>query len=177
MKACKKCGIVKSLDDYHYHPSSKDDRQHVCKDCRSEHARKYFETLRQKNADVVRDGKPKKCKCCGEIKPCDQYDLNRASLGGFKANCKACEAARHRRMKYGISREQQIEMLAKQRMCCAICGVSLESGKYHVDHCHETGKVRGALCSMCNRGLGMFRENTSSLASAISYLNSHKGFV
>ena len=171
MKACKKCGITKPLTEYHYHPSSKDDHQHVCKVCRSEDAKAYFQKLREKNADVVRDGLPRQCKSCGEVKPCEQFDFSRASLGGFKLRCKECEAARHRKVKYGISREQQIEMLEKQGHKCAICGKSIADKKYHIDHCHTTNTVRGALCSLCNRGLGMFRERKESLLAAIDYLN------
>ena len=34
-------------------------------------------------------------------------------------------------------------------------------------------KVRGLLCVDCNRGLGCVRENTTTLAKAIEYLNKY----
>lgn len=63
---------------------------------------------------------------------------------------------------------------------CRICGKPLtkvggtKDQVAHIDHDHETGKVRGLLCQECNIGLGKFRDNTEYLLSAISYLNKNK---
>lgn len=43
----------------------------------------------------------------------------------------------------------------------------------HLDHCHITGKIRGFLCSNCNTGLGLFKDNINLLESAIKYLRTH----
>ncbi len=56
---------------------------------------------------------------------------------------------------------------------CAICGTAEPGGRgkrLHVDHCHETGLVRGLLCYACNTGLGLFRHNSQSLEQAQAYL-------
>jgi hypothetical protein len=39
-----------------------------------------------------------------------------------------------------------------------------------VDHCHESGKIRGLLCLTCNVGLGMFKEDVDIMKNAIEYL-------
>lgn len=62
---------------------------------------------------------------------------------------------------------------------CAIC--SLPESKNHsrsgkilplsVDHCHQTNKVRGLLCSQCNLMLGLANDNIEKLLSAVSYLS------
>jgi hypothetical protein len=39
-----------------------------------------------------------------------------------------------------------------------------------VDHCHNTGKIRGILCTKCNTGLGSFKDNIELLMNAIKYL-------
>ena len=78
--------------------------------------------------------------------------------------------------KYGISYEQAKELRSVTH--CQICGVELGRGKnqFAIDHCHETGQVRGVLCGLCNKGLGMFRDDPSLLQSAIVYLDKPKLF-
>jgi hypothetical protein len=62
-----------------------------------------------------------------------------------------------------------------QHGCCAICAqVFADAFSGHIDHNHETGKVRGLLCNNCNTGLGMFGESLTSLAQAITYLEKHR---
>lgn len=56
---------------------------------------------------------------------------------------------------------------------CAICK-SAGSGKLHVDHCHESGKVRQLLCNTCNGGLGLFKDNPELMRVAAQYVEKHK---
>lgn len=51
---------------------------------------------------------------------------------------------------------------------CAICEARLS--KPHLDHCHQTGYVRGVLCPNCNVGIGHFRDNPELLHKAVAYL-------
>lgn len=77
------------------------------------------------------------------------------------------------RKSYGISVEQYDAMLAEQGGGCAICGVEFgDKGgrRLAVDHCHDTGAVRGLLCSNCNQGLGKFGDDIARLERAIMYL-------
>ena len=82
--------------------------------------------------------------------------------------------------KYGINIDQFNEMLKKQNNVCAICGQP-EIRRYkshgkegicylHIDHNHNTQKVRGLLCSKCNLGISNFLENTEIMLKAIKYL-------
>jgi hypothetical protein len=79
---------------------------------------------------------------------------------------------------YGLSVEDYDSLLNKQNGVCAICeqketvldGVSGKVKMLSVDHCHDTGKVRGLLCSACNTGIGLARHDPEILRSAISYL-------
>lgn len=75
--------------------------------------------------------------------------------------------------KYGITLDQYNAMLEQQGGGCAICGAATnKNGKaLFVDHCHDTGKVRGILCYRCNTGLGSFKDNAVLVAKAVSYLN------
>lgn len=71
---------------------------------------------------------------------------------------------------YGIDLEEYDRMLKAQNGVCAICSKTCKSGKsLAVDHCHETGKVRGLLCGKCNTGIGLL-ENEERMIKAIEYL-------
>jgi hypothetical protein len=59
------------------------------------------------------------------------------------------------------------ELLANQDGKCAICRSAAAA---HVDHDHETGKVRGMLCFRCNAALGQFDEQPVVLMQAARYL-------
>lgn len=79
--------------------------------------------------------------------------------------------------KFGISNVDFDQILLSQGGRCAICSTDKPGGKgnrFHVDHDHDTGKVRALLCSNCNRGLGHFQENIALLEVAIMYLRTHQ---
>lgn len=76
---------------------------------------------------------------------------------------------------FGISVEQYNEMLASQGGVCAICKnpeTHQRAGVWNlsVDHCHETGRVRGLLCNNCNRGIGLLRDSAGLCRAAAEYL-------
>lgn len=79
--------------------------------------------------------------------------------------------------RYGITREDYENLLKRQGHCCAICktnGVQRKGHTYfHVDHDHSTGKVRGLLCDLCNRGLGYFKDDPYLMRKAAKYLESN----
>lgn len=79
---------------------------------------------------------------------------------------------RRRLKRYGLTYDQYISLLNEQNHSCAICNTK-KSGKrdWHVDHCHETGRVRGILCHHCNILLGHAKDNVTILKKAIEYLN------
>ena len=71
---------------------------------------------------------------------------------------------------YGLTPEEYNSLWDKQNGGCVICG-STEK-KLCVDHCHNTGVVRGLLCTNCNQGLGQFKDDPGLLRSAATYLES-----
>ena len=78
----------------------------------------------------------------------------------------------HRMKRYGISNAEYDEMYSTQDGKCAICGrhQSELSQRLCIDHCHETGFVRGLLCKKCNSAIGLFSDNLKLLQNAIKYL-------
>lgn len=71
--------------------------------------------------------------------------------------------------KYGIDQAAYDAMLKSQGGVCAICHEAVEY-VLKVDHCHETGRVRGLLCHPCNVGLGWFRDDAARVRRAADYL-------
>lgn len=75
---------------------------------------------------------------------------------------------------YGITAEEYWGIYRYQLKTCAICQRATGVKKrLSVDHCHETGVVRGLLCTTCNsRVLGHLRDDVAALERAIDYLES-----
>lgn len=77
---------------------------------------------------------------------------------------------------YGISLKKFRKMLKNQGNKCAICRSPVPDNpkrRWHVDHNHKTGKIRGILCHNCNVALGHFKENKKVMKRAIKYLEKH----
>jgi hypothetical protein len=78
---------------------------------------------------------------------------------------------------YGIDLETYFRLHTKQGGGCAICGAkhsAVAKGpaeRLCVDHCHETGAIRGLLCKPCNTALGAMQDDCLRLRKAIDYLN------
>jgi hypothetical protein len=130
------------------------------------------------------------CPRCQTEKSLDEFyrDRTRGHLDGRSSYCKSCTTERQRerrhagkidyrkyniKQKYGLSLEELDEMVLLRQNLCEICG-SLFDPVPHIDHDHETGEIRGLLCSPCNKGLGHFRDNEVLLERAQEYLARYK---
>jgi hypothetical protein len=71
----------------------------------------------------------------------------------------------------GITAEDYDSRLAGQNGGCAICHTAPTTKLLAIDHNHETGVIRGLLCSNCNTGLGLFKDNPTLLQAALTYLS------
>lgn len=69
---------------------------------------------------------------------------------------------------YGITEDEYQVMLKAQGGRCAICDAPMEGP--HIDHDHQSGKVRGLLCFSCNTGLGHLGDDRDRLLGALTYL-------
>lgn len=134
----------------------------------------------------------KTCKTCGAEKPREEFGKHGVAKNGVKSSCRACEAELARayraadkdrlaainrrsllKTRYGMTERVFTMLLEAQDNRCAICGTDEPGGRgdgFVVDHCHSTGRIRGLLCSACNTGLGLFKDNAETLAKAIKYL-------
>lgn len=72
---------------------------------------------------------------------------------------------------YNLELSAYEDMVREQRGVCKICGKTDSKGRrLAVDHCHETGLVRGLLCDKCNKGLGQFSDSPELVRKALEYL-------
>jgi hypothetical protein len=78
--------------------------------------------------------------------------------------------------KFGLRPGEYAKMLALQGGLCAICHLipdevqNTAGRRLAVDHCHQSGRIRGLLCDRCNRGIGQLHENPEILRRAAGYL-------
>ena len=145
-KLCARCGEVKNESEYHKSPGKPYGLQSYCKDC----IREYQVGWRERNREKIRE------------KDRARWQQRRDDT---------------LKRKYGIGIKEYAEMLERQGRACAICGGTDAGangwGRYenlHVDHDHETNRVRGLLCFQCNTGLGLFRHDTDLFQRALDYL-------
>lgn len=75
---------------------------------------------------------------------------------------------------FGVTLEEYAEMNLRQNGVCAICHQKDKHRSLAVDHCHTTGKVRGLLCSPCNKAIGALGDSVERLQSAIRYLEASR---
>ncbi len=105
----------------------------------------------------------------------EDYARNVRNAHGFGSRCKACKAAEDRagyfHRKYGMRDVDVRAMRASQGDACLLCG---EPDPGHLDHDHDTGRVRGLLCERCNLGLGLFRDDPATLRAAAAYVERHR---
>ncbi len=73
--------------------------------------------------------------------------------------------------KYGLTQKDYDVLMERQDGVCAICSNPPPEGKrLHIDHCHQTGKVRGLLCIGCNWAIGHLGDNARGVIRAFVYL-------
>lgn len=137
----------------------------------------------------------KVCSACNESRPIEHFGLCTGYKDGRRGQCTTCRAAANRkyqrapsqprkakpeqtrrsklRLRYGLTESAFAEMLAAQGGGCAICGSHQAGGRYgvfHVDHCHDSGRVRGILCHLCNTTLGSLGDSLDAVNKFVRYL-------
>jgi hypothetical protein len=73
----------------------------------------------------------------------------------------------------GASYVQRDALGEQQGWLCGICGADVKEDPV-LDHCHDTGTVRGILCRRCNTGMGMLQDDPELLKNAIEYLTQYE---
>ncbi len=159
-KTCSQCGktLPATLEYFYYHKNTRFETRSECKEC----SRLSTRVAYLKNRDQNRE------------------KTNSRSREYYRAN-KEKRRSYLIRKNFNTSERFIRDLMDKQKGCCAICGVSLvspdSSKSFNVDHCHETGVIRGLLCHKCNVGIGMFQDNVDIIKNIITYLEDSRSSI
>ena len=155
IKICARCEAEKPISEFHKKKGTHDGFDYYCKECKKILGREEYQRNKatyKKYAKKNKEKRRKRNKAWRDKNP-DKMKFYRIKT------------------KYGIGVDEYRKLLSEQDNCCCICGVDFSAAKPVVDHCHESGSIRGILCARCNVGIGMFRESIDSLSNAIIYLS------
>ena len=195
-KKCPRCGETKDVDEFRSRETSggRAKPSSYCRPCErayqrewaarpesAEIKRAYKQRYRERHPDRVRTARR-----ANYEREDPAHRIERARAWREANPDKIKEYARRDsrrwdrlRRTHGISREDYEALYAAQEGRCPICGTELPDAvvrrgetatRPHVDHCHETGRVRGILCGPCNQGIGLMHDDAAIVQAAVDYL-------
>ncbi len=191
-KRCTKCGTEKPLDGF-YRVSGSTRPRPVCKSCMNaivklsratdlERWRKYGRnTYWAHQEDCIQRADKYRNSEHGKSMRAAYYEASREKRIAYRESRRHLKAGQSKAFRIRHGRRLAVKQIARkfklpyevayellQRDQCELCGV--RGRRMHIDHCHETGVVRGRICGPCNQGLGMFGDDPVKLRLAIKYL-------
>ena len=161
MKRCKHCGRDKPRSEFYANPAAKDGLRPECKACTARRRKAWYAENREREIARVRQW---------AAEHPEQYLANQERYKASGAKAKSNRRS-HLKRKYGLTEEHYQVMLAAQGGLCAICRSRPAA---HVDHDHESGRIRALLCFNCNGALGHMLDNPGWLMAAMDYLEQHR---
>ena len=161
MKTCKKCGIRKSLSEFHRASAMRDGHRNECKSCWTVICRARYEKNRDEQISKVQEWRRRNP---------EKYDaLRRRNRTENRDRIAASNRSGHLQRKYGLTTDDFDFLVIAQGGACRICR-TVAGNDLHVDHHHDTGLVRGLLCGKCNKAIGLLGEDPRLFDAATSYL-------
>lgn len=145
MKTCNKCRESKSLDSFGRRSSAKDGLFATCKECRSVYNKQWDK---------------------------DHPESRRKSSAEWRKRNPGRDTEAARKRNFGLYPGEWELLFRLQGHKCKMCGRDDPGrARWHTDHDHDTGDIRGILCHNCNRGLGYLKDSPELLQAGIHYLN------
>lgn len=165
---CGSCAETKLESEFHKQNRKGRARpvQYACKECQAKHGRSHKKKRAKKEwaqANREKLNEWNRAYYHSVVKHSEGFSLARAEYARWYRRLK----------KYGVTKDQYESMMVAQDGKCAIC----EDEQWldlRVDHCHDSKRVRGLLCSTCNTGLGLFRDDPQALRNAAGYIETRK---
>lgn len=110
----------------------------------------------------------------------ENYDESLKKEAEYRNNNSQKLYISHVMSRYKVSKEEAVDFLEKFDDLCTICrkpetrkNAGGKISRLCIDHCHETGKLRGLLCHNCNNAIGAFKDSIALLQAAIDYLKKY----
>jgi hypothetical protein len=149
-KVCLMCRKSKGLTEFH---RSRTTWQSYCKACQIERAREWYRKNRER---ALATQKRTRSRLSAEQRRDRRHKRFTSQL----------------KTKYNLTRESFDELLQRTQGRCEICNAELSrSREPHIDHDHESGRVRGLLCAFCNPRLPLIeRLGHGGFFRALAYL-------
>ena len=118
----------------------------------------------------------KTCTKCKEERELSSFHNSARTGDGKGTLCLNCSKEIKLKQRFGITQKQYDKVLKDQNGLCGVCGRDhdyiVKGRSFAVDHCHETGAIRGLLCTSCNQAIGKLGDTTEAIKSAVEYLTS-----
>ena len=163
-RRCTKCKELKSLTDFYSNKHRADGLCHWCKICLGVYAKSKYHKIKAMDKP---DPGVKLCRACRETLATTNFNKLKCRKDGFNDYCRYCMRVNHAVKMYG---EETRDFFKIENRQCKICHIAITPDTWHIDHDHQTNKVRGILCAKCNRGLGAFGDDLNLIKSAVTYL-------
>lgn len=154
-KTCSTCHAQKPVAEFSKQSVRPDGFNITCKEClKARHAIRYKDPVKRQR---IRDAGAR-----------------------WRERNPDADADKTLRRKYGITLAQYDEMFEAQGGVCALCkkGETTKRRKkgdgrerLAVDHCHDTGRVRGLLCFKCNTAIGSLGDTEEDALRVVKYLS------
>ena len=187
---CEKCGEPKQ---WRKDASHKDGGRFRCRSCMNSYLKGRYHDVYKRDPDSAHHRQLRKYR--EDLEYREERKVQMRAYGRSEAGLASAARARERRPEryrhsaknanlrrnYGIDIHDWERLWEAQGGICPICDKPLiRDGGTHgrdstaVDHCHETGKVRGLLHMLCNVGIGQLGEDVDTFERAIRYIEKHR---
>jgi hypothetical protein len=163
MKNCTKCKRQKRSSAFAKNTKASDGRFSWCRRCSSLHGKKY------RSNPKVKAQRAQAYKKWAAANPERRRRWKRAWNKAHPRKIRQYGL----RFQYSMTLDDYQKLLVSQGRACAICRTKKPGGRwgrFAVDHCHTTGKIRGLLCHRCNQGLGHFQDDAGRMRRAAKYV-------
>lgn len=174
MKRCCTCGETKPLGAFPRARNRPDGLYPSCRDCKNALNRAWRERNRDSENQRQRDR--------WKYLPAEEKERFKARMReryvSLAEEYNLASRYGHLRREYGLTPQQYDELLEQQTGVCAVCECpetkldhrTKRPRQLAVDHCHETGQIRGLLCQDCNQALGKLGESVERVKRLLHYL-------